>query len=144
MNPIRLIRYGCGVLIVICFFLPWIDLGMMGELMSGMAALAGESVSSTMSGFQLAKGNDLGIIEAKPLLFAVVVLGVIVSLYDKRWVITVCSILAIGLILIYTPSLKAEAQEMGATGWAVGRVLTVISFAILMVTGFLGKESSQA
>ena len=120
------------------------DLGMMGELMSGMAALAGETVSSTMSGFQLAKGNDLGIIEAEPLLFAVVVLGVLVALYDKRWVITVCSILAIGLILIYAPVPTEGGQEMGVTGWAVGKVLTVISFAILMVTGFLGKESSQA
>ena len=143
MNPIRLIRYGCGALIVICFFLPWLDLGMMGELMSGMAALAGETVSSTMSGFQLAKGNDLGM-EASPLLFAVVVLGVIVCFANKRWAITVCSILAIGLILLFTPGFREGAPEMGQNDWAVGRVLTVISFGIVMVTGFLGKESSQA
>ena len=117
---------------------------MMGELMSGMAALAGETVSSIMSGAQLAKGNDLGIIEAEPLLYAVVVLGVLVALYDKRWVITVCSILAIGLILLFTPEFREGAPEMGQNDWAVGRVLTVISFAIVMVTGFLGKESSQA
>ena len=129
---------------MICFFLPWLDLGMIAGWMSGMAALAGETVSSIMSGAQLAKGNDLGIIEAEPLLYAVVVLGVLVALYDKRWVITVCSILAIVLILLFTPGFREGAPEMGQNEWAVGRVLTVISFGIVMVTGFLGKESSQA
>ena len=53
------------------------------------------------------------------------------------------TLFAIGLILIYARVPTEGGQEMGVTGWAVGKVLTVISFAILMVTGFLGKESSQ-
>ena len=57
MDKIKTIRLICGAIIVVGFFLPWMDMGEMGEMMSGFAAMTGEEFSSTFSGYQLAIGG---------------------------------------------------------------------------------------
>ena len=41
MQKVKIIRYLSCLLIMIGFFMPWLDLGEMGEMMSGLAAMGG-------------------------------------------------------------------------------------------------------
>ena len=107
MDNNRKVRLICGVVIVGGFFLPWLDLGEMGEMMSGLAAMTGEEFSPTFSGYQLAIGgkeNPGG--EGYPLLWGVPVFGLLVFLVNKKRILMIFSVLAIFIILICGPMLK--------------------------------------
>ena len=99
MKNIKMIRLVCGILILIGFFLPWLD---MGEIMSEFAALAGGETSSTFSGYKLATaGIEMADQKSSPVLSLIPVLGILVALYpfNNQWFIYLGSILAIGIML---------------------------------------------
>ena len=131
------IRYVSCVLIMGGFFLPWLDLGEMGEMMSGLAAMAGEEMGSTFSGYQLASGGAGPVgDDPNPPLYAVLAFGLLVTFYDKTWATVVCSFLAIGIILLFCPMPNETGKDAGVNGWAIGKVLTVVGFTVMVLTRF--------
>ena len=131
------IRYVSCVLIMVGFFLPWLDLGEMGEMMSGLAAMAGEEMGSTFSGYQLASGGAGPVgDDPNPPLYAVLAFGLLVTFYDKTWATVVCSFLAIGIILLFCPMPNETGKDAGVNGWAIGKVLTVVGFTVMVLTRF--------
>jgi len=137
MEKAKIIRYVSCLLIMVGFFLPWLDLGEMGEMMSGLAAVAGEEMSSTFSGYQLASGpNEAMGSGAAPPLYAVLAFGLFVTFYDKTWAAVVCSFLAIGIILLFAPMPNEMGKDAGMNGWAIGKVLTVVGFVVIVLTRF--------
>ena len=147
MDKIKIIRLICVAVIVVGFFLPWLDLGEMGEMMSGLAAMTGEEFSSTFSGYQLAIGgkeNPGG--EGYPLLWGVPVFGLLVFLVNKKRILMIFSVLAIFTILIYGPMLKEGAQMMssGMTSWAIGKILSISGFVVFLITAYTGGRKTEA
>ena len=108
MNKSTLIRNISLLAILIGFFLPWLDLGEMGELMSGFAAMAGEKIPSTLSGFQLASDGPGGSFGdgPSPALYGVIPFALIAAFYNKTWTAIVCTILAIGIIVLFAPTVN--------------------------------------
>ena len=144
MDKIKIIRLICVAVIVVGFFLPWLDLGEMGEMMSGLAAMTGEEFSSTFSGYQLAIGgkeNPGG--EGYPLLWGVPVFGLLVFLVNKKRILMIFSVLAIFTILIYGPMLK-EGAPSGMTSWAIGKILSILGCVVLLITGFTDGSKLEA
>ncbi len=137
MGKTKIIRYVLCVLIMGGFFLPWLDLGEMGEMMSGLAAMAGGEMGSTFSGYQLASGGAGPVgDDPNPPLYAVLAFGLLVTFYDKTWATVVCSFLAIGIILLFCPMPNETGKDAGVNGWAIGKVLTVVGFTVMVLTRF--------
>lgn len=138
MDNNKKIRLICGLVIVVGFFLPWLDLGEMGEMMSGLAAMTGEEMSSAPSGFKLATGgagpindDDFG-----TMLWAIPILGMIAALVNSRGLLIILPILAIGVMLLFAPALNSMGADSGMNGWAIGKVLSLVGLIALILTGF--------
>jgi hypothetical protein len=146
MEKIKIIRYVCGAVIVIGFFLPWMDMGEMGEMMSGFAAMAGGEFSSTFSALQLASGGEEIPGDSYPLLWVVPVFGLLAAIAKGRKQLFLGSIAAIIIILIGGPILQDGAQMMssGMTTWAIGKILSIIGCAVLLITGFTDGSKTEA
>lgn len=137
MQKVKIIRYLSCLLIMIGFFMPWLDLGEMGEMMSGLAAMGGAEINSTFSGFQLANNGGGPIGDGpNPPLYAVLAFALLITFYDKTWVAIVCSILAIGIILIFAPMPNEMGKDAGVNGWALGKILTFVGFGALVLMRF--------
>ena len=137
MQKVKIIRYLSCLLIMIGFLCLGLDLGEMGEMMSGLAAMGGAEVNSTFSGFQLANngGGPFGD-DPNPPLYAVLAFALLITFYDKTWVAIVCSILAIGIILIFAPMPNEMGKDAGVNGWALGKILTFVGFGALVLMRF--------
>ena len=129
-----MIRLVCGALIVGGFFLPWLD---MGEMMSELAAIAGGEVSTAFNGYQLALGGE-GVPGGKsgfPLLWAVPFLGMLVALINSRVILFILPILAIGIMILFAPVPSSTGGDAGMTGWAFGKILSLVGLIAIMFTG---------
>ena len=146
MDKIKTIRLICGAIIVVGFFLPWMDMGEMGEMMSGFAAMAGGEMSSTLSGFKLASGGEGVPGESYHFLWPVPIFGLLAALAKGKKQLFLGSIAAIILILIGGPFLKEGAQMMssGMTTWAIGKILSILGCVVLLITGFTDGSKSEA
>ena len=141
-----MIRLVCGALIVGGFFLPWLDMGEMGEMLSGFAAMAGGEVSTAFSGYTLAAGGaDMPGDGASPELYAIPLLGILVALVNSRVVLFLGSIVAIGVMILFAPVPmdSAMAGDAGMTGWAFGKILSLLGLIAIMFTGFTGGSNTQ-
>jgi len=142
MGKAKVISYVCGAVIIFGFFLPWWDLGEMGELMSGLAGLAGSEISTTLNGWQLAAGDaDMGR-ESTLVLFAVLPLALVVALRSKAREKILSSFLGLGIIILLSPVPAASASEMGVTGWAIGKLLALTGFFAGIITGLVDSKAS--
>ena len=83
MDKIKIVRLIGGLVIVVGFFLPWMDMGEMGEMMSGFAAMAGGEFSSTFSALQLASGGEFPG-DNYPFLWVVPVFGLLAAIAKSR------------------------------------------------------------
>jgi 4-amino-4-deoxy-L-arabinose transferase-like glycosyltransferase len=138
MDKIKIVRLIGGLVIVVGFFLPWMDMGEMGEMMSGLAAMAGGDFSPTFSAFQLASGGEEIPGDSYPLLWVVPVFGLLAAIAKGKKQVFLGSIAAIIIILIGGPILKEGAQMMspGMSTWAIGKILSIIGCVLLLITGF--------
>ena len=144
MRKIKLI---CGAVIVGGFFLPWLDMGEKGEMMSEHAAMAGGEVSTTFSGYKLATGGaGMPGKYVSPTLYAIPLLGILVVLVNSRAVLFIGSIGAIGVMLLNAPVPinSAMAGDVGMTGWAYGKILSFLGLIAIMFTGSTDDSNSQA
>jgi Na+/melibiose symporter-like transporter len=142
MEKIKMIRLVCGALIVGGFFLPWLD---MGEMMSELAAIAGGEVSTAFNGYQLALGGE-GVPGGKsgfPLLWAVPFLGMLVALINSRVILFILPILAIGIMILFAPVPSSTGGDAGMTGWAFGKILSLLGLIAIIFTGFTGGSNTQ-
>ena len=146
MNKSTLIRNISLLAILIGFFLPWLDLGEMGELMSGFAAMAGEKIPSTLSGFQLDSDGPGGSFGdgPSPALYGVIPFALIAAFYNKTWTAIVCTILAIGIIVLFAPTVNEMGKAAGASGWGIGKVITMIGFVVIVLTRVSGGVEDTA
>ena len=112
----KMIRLVCGALILIGFFLPWLDMRV-----------------ASVNGFNLALADPRG---DPSILFAVPVLGLLVALYpfNNQWFIYVGSILSIVIILTSAPDIN---------GWSIGKVLTTFSFLAILITAYLSGNKKE-
>ncbi len=112
----KMIRLVCGALILIGFFLPWLDMGV-----------------TSVNGFKLALADPRG---DPSILFAVPVLGLLVALYpfNNQWFIYVGSILSIVIILTSAPDINE---------WSIGKVLTTFSFLAILITAYLSGNKKE-
>ena len=149
MKNIKMIRLVCGILILIGFFLPWLD---MGEIMSEFAALAGGETSSTFSGYKLATaGIEMADQKSSPVLSLIPVLGILVALYpfNNQWFIYLGSILAIGIMLYFTPTINTNTlmyygiPTSGMTAWAIGKILSIVGFTVILITAYLSGNKKE-
>ena len=145
MDKIKTIRLICGAIIVVGFFLPWMDMGEMGEMMSGFAAMAGGEMSSTLSRFKLASGGGEFPGESYPLLSPVPIFGLLAAFAKGKKQLFLGSIAAIILILIGGPFLKEGAQVMssGMTTWAIGKILSISGFVVFLITAYTGGRKTE-
>ena len=136
-----MIRLVCGALIVGGFFLPWLD---MGEMMSGFAAMTGGEVSTAFSGYTLATGGaDMPGFEASAALYAIPLLGILVALLNNRALLFILPILAIGIMILFAPVPNSMGGDAGMTGWAFGKILSLLGLIAIMFTGFTGGSNTQ-
>ena len=139
MDNNRKVRLICGVLIVGGFFLPWLDLGEMGELMSGLASAGGGEMSATFSGYELAAGGaGMPGDYASPTLYAIPLLGILVALVNSsnsRGILIILPILAIGVMLLFAPAPNSTGGDAGMTGWAFGKILSLVGLIAIMFNG---------
>jgi hypothetical protein len=135
------IRYAALALILAGFFLPWLDTG------------EARAARVILSGLELAVGQDgYPSIEASPELFAVLFLGLLVTVNNKPKHTLLVLFLSICLIVFCSPSgtdhvLKAgllnyhSGEENWGSAkynfWDFGKVSTVIGFITLLATSFL-------
>ncbi len=145
MDNIKKIRLICGLVIVVGFFLPWLDLGEMGAFMSGLASAAGGEMSSTFSGFTLATGgggpiNDDGLGTA---LWAIPLLGMLAALVNNRGGVIILPLLAIGAMILFAPVPNSMGASSGMSGWAIGKVLSLLGLIVIIFTGFTGGSNNQ-
>ena len=143
----RKIKLVCGAVIVGGFFLPWLDMGEMGEMMSELVAMAGGEVSTTFSGYKLATGGaGMPGKYVSPTLYAIPLLGILVVLANSRAVLFIGSIGAIGVMLLFAPvPINSEmAGDAGMTGWAYGKILSFLGLIAIMFTGSTDDSNSQA
>ncbi len=112
----KMIRLVCGALILIGFFLPWLDMRV-----------------ASVNGFNLALADPRG---DPSILFAVPVLGLLVALYpfNNQWFIYVGSILSIVIILTSAPDINE---------WSIGKVLTTFSFLAILITAYLSGNKKE-
>ena len=112
----KMIRLVCGALILIGFFLPWLDMRV-----------------ASVNGFNLALADPRG---DPSILFAVPVLGLLVALYpfNNQWFIYVGSILSIVIILTSPPDINE---------WSIGKVLTTFSFLAILITAYLSGNKKE-
>ena len=145
MEKIKLIRYVCGALVVIGFFLPWMDMGEMGEMMSGFAAMAGGEFSSTFSALQLASGGEEIPGDNYPFLWVVPVFGLLAAIAKSRKQLFLGSIASIIIALIGGPFLQEGAKMMssGMTTWGIGKILSIIGCVVLIITGFTDGSKTK-
>ena len=143
MRKIKLI---CGAVIVGGFFLPWLDMGEMGEMMSEFAALAGGEISPNISGFKLASSGDGASLIASPLLFLVPVFGLLAAIAKSRKQLFLGSIGAIVIIMIASPYSAGGGAMIseGMTVWAYGKILSLLGLIAIMFTGSTDDSNSQA
>ncbi len=145
MDNIKKIRLICGLVIVVGFFLPWLDLGEMGEMMSGFAAMGGGEMSSTLSGFKLATGgggpfNDDGL---GTVLWAVPILGMLAAIVNSRGGVIILPLVAIGAMILCAPVPNSMGASSGMSGWPLGKVLSLLGLIVITFTGFTGGSNNQ-
>ena len=146
MEKIKVIRLVCGAVIVGGFFLPWMDMGEMGEMMSGLAAMAGGDFSPTFSAFQLASGGEEIPGDSYPLLWVVPVFGLLTAIAKSRKQLFLGSIGAIVIIMIASPYSAGGGAMIseGMTVWAYGKILSLLGLIAIMFTGSKDDSNSQA
>ena len=139
-------RYACTGAILVGFFLPWIDLGDMGEFLEAMAGVAGAEFSSTLNGWQLAAGGgdnlagDWGFV-----LFATLPLAVVIALRSNARERILSSILGLMIVLLLSPvpaDAGSQAVPPGVTAFAIGKLLTLAGFAAAIITGIALQEDN--
>ena len=146
MQKPEIIRYVSSILIIIGFFLPWINMGQPAEFISSIGSMMGEKISPNISGFKIGTGVDFFDFESKPQIFAVPVL-VLLSLFSKKkWTLIVSPILSVIIIFLFAPVLKesgfmgSSPKDLGMTSWAYGKIITILGLIVFGVTFFLNKE----
>ena len=139
-------RYACTGAILVGFFLPWIDLGAMGEFLEAMAGAAGAEFSSTLNGWQLAAGGgdklagDWGFV-----LFATLPVALVIALRSNARERILSSVLGLMIVLLLSPVSADAGSQVGPTGvtaFAIGKLLTLAGFAAAIITGIALPEDS--
>ena len=121
----KMIRLVCGALMLIGFFLPWLDMGV-----------------ASVNGFKLALADPRG---DPSILFAIPVLGLLVALYpfNNQWFVYVGSILSIGIILTSAPVPIDAYGFRDMNGWPIGKVLTTFSFLAILITAYFSGNKKE-
>ena len=67
------------------------------------------------------------------------VFGILVALVNSsnsRGILIILPILAIGVMLLFAPAPNSTGGDAGMTGWAFGKILSLVGLIALILTGF--------
>jgi len=71
-------------------------------------------------------------------IFAVIPLALITAFHNETWAAVVCSIVAIGIIVLFSHTINEIGQAAGVSAWRIGKVITMISFSVILLNGISG------
>jgi len=125
----------CAVIVLIGFFLPWIQMG--GAFAEMMEAFGGKAPNFT--GYFMATNKGPGGDPSYGLLFVPVVAIAGAAVHTKKGYVT-CAILAVFATLLLGPYIKSEAAGMVSRG--AGWFMVIGGSVGMLITGLMFTESA--